>query len=205
MLFLTEVPNFSLRFILIRITGGNLRGRVLQSVSGDQLRPTTSFFREWIFNVLNYFYNLNNVVLLDLFSGTGIISFEFLSRNAKKAVMIEKNIKFLKIAEKNISKLEVQNVTALKTDALKYISNLIRAKADIQFNVIFMDPPYEDIQITKDILELIFDNLELFPRDLIVITETINKFEPIINDKIEVYRSKSSGRTKMMIFRRTEK
>jgi 16S rRNA (guanine966-N2)-methyltransferase len=187
---------------LIRITGGDLRSRVLQSVSGDQLRPTTSFFREWIFNVLNYFYNLNNVVLLDLFSGTGIISFEFISRNAIKTVMIEKNTKFIKIAEKNISKLNIQNVTALKSDAIRYVTNLVRSKADIQFNVIFMDPPYDDENITKDLLGLIFNNLELFPKELLVITETNKDFEPVFNDKIELYKSKSSGRTKMMIFRR---
>jgi 16S rRNA (guanine966-N2)-methyltransferase len=190
---------------LIRITGGELRSRVLQSVSGDELRPTTSFFREWIFNVLNYFYNLNSVVLLDLFSGTGVISFEFLSRNAKKAVMIEKNIKFIKIAEKNISKLKIQNITTLKTDALKYVSNLVRSKSDIQYNVIFMDPPYANEKITNDILKLIFDNLDHFPKELLVITETINTFEPIINEQIEIYKSKSSGRTKMTIFRRVIK
>ena len=133
------------------------------------------------------------------------MSFEFISRNAKKAVMIEKNLKFLKIVEKNISKLDIQNITALKSDALKYISNLVRSKADIQFNVIFMDPPYDDETITKEILELIFSNLELFPKDLLVITETNKNFDPVINEQIEIYRSKSSGRTKMMIFRRSEK
>ena len=187
---------------MIKITGGNLRSRVLQTVSGEQLRPTTSFFREWIFNVLNYFYNLNNVVLLDLFSGTGIISFEFLSRNAKKAVMIEKNLKFLKIADKNIAKLNLQNITALKADALSYVANLVRSKADIQFNVIFMDPPYENDTMLKNLLEVIFGNLDLFPKDLLVITESGKDFEPVTNDQVELYRSKTGGRTKMMIFRR---
>ncbi|MCK4980665.1 MAG: 16S rRNA (guanine(966)-N(2))-methyltransferase RsmD [Candidatus Delongbacteria bacterium] len=187
---------------MIKITGGNLRSRVLQTVSGEQLRPTTSFFREWIFNVLNYFYNLNNVILLDLFSGTGIISFEFISRNAKKAVMIENNLKFLKIAEKNISKLNIENITILKADALRYVINLVRSKADLQFNVIFMDPPYEDDTMLKTLLELIFSNLDLFPKDLLVITESSKDFEPVINDQIELYRSKTGGRTKMMVFRR---
>ncbi|MBN2789547.1 MAG: 16S rRNA (guanine(966)-N(2))-methyltransferase RsmD [Candidatus Delongbacteria bacterium] len=187
---------------MIKITGGNLRSRVLRSVSGDQLRPTTSFFREWIFNVLNYFYNLNNVILLDLFSGTGIISFEFVSRNAKKAVLVEQNIKFIKNIEKNISVFNTSNIIPLKSDAIKYLSNLVRSKSNIEFNVIFMDPPYENSDILKEALDLIFNNLEYFPKDLLVITESNKDFEPEINDKIDLYRSKSSGRTKMMIFRR---
>ena len=135
----------------IRITGGFLRGRVIESPSGLKTRPTASRTREAIFNILQ---DVSGFTVLDLFSGSGIIGLEAISRNAAQVFAVEQNhnqamrikkaYKTLKVEEKLI--LLEKNVLALTDNDLQ----------KTQFDLIYADPPftetYPDLTFTESFL-----------------------------------------------------
>jgi 16S rRNA (guanine966-N2)-methyltransferase len=73
----------------VRITGGKFRGRLIEPPSGFKARPTTDFAREGLMNVLNNRYDFSELSLLDLFGGTGAISYEFASRGTRDIDIVE--------------------------------------------------------------------------------------------------------------------
>ncbi len=186
---------------MVRITGGKLRGRSINSAETDELRPTTSFFREWIFNVLNNMIDLNGVHVLDLFSGTGIISYEFLSRGASSAVAVEKDGRLVSLIKSN-------NITGkpdvIHSECSIFLKSLIAKGSASQFNVIFMDAPYEKEALTDDILELIFTNRDKFSEELIIIVESDKDKLLKIGEGFVIIKSKSSGTTKMSVIGRDD-
>ena len=189
---------------MIRITGGKLKGRNLESLRYDDLRPTTSFFREWIFNVIKNMVDIDQVTLLDIFSGTGAVSFEFISRSANSAVMIEKNRELVKLTEKNMNKLNVTNAEVIKSDALSYLKRAFDNEAKLPYNVIYIDPPYIEDHLIDQVFNLCCENHLLLPEDVMIIIEsgkrkTIKTCSYLISS-----REKISGSTKMSIFRKKD-
>jgi len=125
----------------MRILQGKLKSKEFASKKGlDTTRPTSSIVKEAIFNKIAD--HVPGAEFLDLYSGTGAIAFEAISRGASRAVMIEKDPVALRILIKNINSLGISDVCrAYKNDVIKAIEILNR-KGE-QFDVIFMDPPYE--------------------------------------------------------------
>lgn len=122
----------------MRITGGKLRGYKLNHQVGSVIRPTTDRVREALFNILENSVDWNESSFLDLFSGSGIIALEVLSRGGKEVLSIDKSQKAINIL-KNVSQslsfqnheFKVGNIPACLTG----ISNQ-------RFDIIFADPPY---------------------------------------------------------------
>ena len=189
---------------MVRITGGRLRGRTINSAETAELRPTTSFFREWIFNVLNNLIELNGTHVLDLFSGTGIISFEFLSRGALSAVAVEKDSRLTALIKSNKIKENSDVPVVINSECSLYLKNLIAKNSASQFNVIFMDAPYEKRSLTDELLELIFSNSDKFSEELIIIVETDKDKVLKIGEGFVIIKSKSSGTTKMSVIGRED-
>jgi len=102
------------------------------------VRPTTDFAREGLFAFLENYIDFENTEVLDLFGGTGMISFEFISRGSKIVDLIEINAVLIKLIHKNCKILEINNLNLYKQDAFKYIQ-----KCNKQYDIIFADPPYE--------------------------------------------------------------
>ncbi|MCM2281829.1 MAG: 16S rRNA (guanine(966)-N(2))-methyltransferase RsmD [Bdellovibrionaceae bacterium] len=123
----------------MRIIAGRFRGRQLVSFSAGHIRPTTDRVKESIFNKLQ-----NDVLdgrVLDLFSGTGNLAIEALSRGAAAVTAVELNKKSLMIIRENMQKLGIQNeIQVVGDDVLKYIR---RYKGD-PFDVILIDPPFTE-------------------------------------------------------------
>jgi len=118
----------------MRIIAGDFRGRNLISPKGKAVRPTTDRVREAIFNILG---NITNCDFLDLFAGTGAVSFEALSRGASSATLVDKN---LRTAQKNAELLGVNHkVSWKKLD----IDRFLASATSKTYDVIFVDPPYE--------------------------------------------------------------
>ena len=137
----------------MRIISGSHRGRQIFPDKSFSARPTTDFAKENLFNVLTNYMDLEDISALDLFSGTGSISYEFASRGAREIVSIEQNYKhymFIKI---------------YKTDVFIACKKLKGRK----FDLIFADPPYKLDKI-DDIPAAIFDN-ELLAENGIAIIE----------------------------------
>ncbi len=128
----------------MRITGGNLKGIRPGTGFATHVRPTTDFVREALFNKLQHSVGLENAVVLDLFSGSGIMALEFLSRGAQSVASVDrdfKNIQFQKHV-KTAQKLNQWNIT--KADVFQFL-----ASESNLYDVIFADPPYDMPRIAQ--------------------------------------------------------
>ncbi len=122
----------------MRIIRGKYGRRRFDVPNNISARPTTDFARENIFNVLENMIDLEGVVALDLFAGTGAVSFEFLSRECESVTTVEKSHVQFNFIRKVRDQLNVKNMTLIKGDAFKFIETTKQ-----KFDVIFVDPPYD--------------------------------------------------------------
>ncbi len=141
----------------MRIISGKYRGRQIHPPTNFRARPTTDFAREGLFNILGNHFDFNEVKVLDLFSGTGSIGFEFASRGAIMVEMVEKNFIHAEFIKKTIKTLGEENARAIKSDAMIYVD-----KIKLSFDIIFADPPY-DMKGTEAIPDAIFKKDILLP------------------------------------------
>ena len=121
----------------MRIVGGEFRGRTLIGFKGLDVRPTSDMARESLFNIINA--SIYGSAFLDLFSGTGAMGLEALSRGAKAVVLNDISRESVKIIRENATKLGVlDRVSILNRDAL----TLLDTTAD-KFDFVYIDPPYK--------------------------------------------------------------
>lgn len=142
----------------MRIISGKYKGRRFDPPKNFKARPTTDFAKENLFNVLNNTIDWDGKVVLDLFGGTGGISFEMVSRGCSHAVCVEKSPIHASFIEKTMNSLGIKEMTIFKMDVFKYLEQCHQ-----QFDFIFADPPYdlkEFANVPKLVLEknLIKDN-----------------------------------------------
>lgn len=121
----------------MRIIGGTLKGKTIMPPMGYAARPTTDFAKEALFNILNNQIDFEEVVLLDLFSGTGSISAEFASRGAKDIVSVEMNPANARFISQTVRALGIKNMHVVKHNVFDFLEICTK-----KFNLIFADPPY---------------------------------------------------------------
>lgn len=134
----------------MRIIGGKYKRRRFDVPKNIKARPTTDFARENLFNVLNNLIDFEDLKALDLFAGTGAISFELLSRGANPIISVEKHGIQYGFIRKVAEELKTEDIIAIKGDVFKFISS-----SKEKFDFIFADPPY-DLPNLAEIPELIF-------------------------------------------------
>ena len=105
---------------------------------GYAARPTTDFAKEGLFNILTNQIDFEEVVLLDLFSGTGSISIEFASRGAREIISVEMNPKNARFISKTAKALGIKNIHVVKHNVFDFLEICTK-----KFNLIFADPPYQ--------------------------------------------------------------
>ncbi|MEA1897992.1 MAG: RsmD family RNA methyltransferase [Bacteroidota bacterium] len=136
----------------MRIISGKYRGKAITLPGNFNARPTTDFAREGLFNILENNFNIENLSVLDLFSGTGSISYEFASRGCRQVHLYEINRNHFRYIIKTIKDLRLEQVKAFNKDVFRSIP-----KIKTQFDIIFADPPY-DLKEGKTIPDMIFSN-----------------------------------------------
>ena len=136
----------------MRIIGGKYRGKNFNPPANFKARPTTDFAKEALFNILNNDFNFENIDVLDLFSGTGSISYEFASRGVKSLIAVESNVKHATYIEKNFKELGFAQATIYKSDVFRYLDTCTK-----KFDVIFADPPYA-LENIEEIYHSVFRN-----------------------------------------------
>lgn len=134
---------------MLRIIAGKYRSIKLKQPPINITRSTTDRVRESIFNIIQN--DIENSIVLDGFSGSGAMALESISRGSSKAICIEKNKKAFDIIVENVTKLKINNVDVFNTDFISYLTN----KKNIQFDLIFLDPPYKEINLLTESLKLI--------------------------------------------------
>ena len=148
----------------MRIIRGKFGRRRFDVPTNISARPTTDFARENIFNVLENMVDFDGLKALDLFAGTGAITFEFLSRGCAEATSVEKAATQYKFIKQVAQQLNCKNLNLIKGDAFKFIESCAT-----KFDIIFADPPY-DLPNFGEVPSRILGSRMLSP-DTIVIVE----------------------------------
>ena len=150
----------------MRIISGFYKGRRFNPPSTMTARPTTDFAKEALFNVLTHWVDdWTKVSVLDLFAGTGSISYEFISRGVQQVVAVEMSEKQLAFIHQIINELRLQNFLKLhRMDVFRYLKKMNSAS----FDIIFADPPYMMAEIDT-LPDLIFEHPLLTPGGLFIL------------------------------------
>jgi 16S rRNA (guanine(966)-N(2))-methyltransferase RsmD len=149
----------------MRIISGKHKGRRLVAPKNLPVRPTTDMCKESLFNILNNYFNFHGLKVLDLFSGTGNISYEFASRGAGPITSVDGDFGCVNFIKKTASDLDL-DISVLKSDVFKFLD-----KSKASYDIIFADPPYDlDQEQFEKIIQLIFDN-ELLEEEGMLIVE----------------------------------
>ncbi|MBS9463685.1 16S rRNA (guanine(966)-N(2))-methyltransferase RsmD [Flagellimonas sp. 389] len=148
----------------MRIISGKYKGKRLVAPKKLPVRPTTDMAKEGLFNILNNRFYFDELQIIDLFAGSGNISFEFASRGAKKIITVDSYAGCIQYISKTAKELDFQ-ITTLKSDVFKYLERT-KEKATL----IFADPPYnfEDAKFEK-IINLVFEKDLLLEDGLLII------------------------------------
>lgn len=148
----------------MRIISGKNKGRRISAPKNLPVRPTTDMAKEALFNILNNHFYFDEIRVLDLFAGTGNISYEFASRGAPSITAVDANAACVAFMAKMAKELEFE-LTPIKSDVFKFLE-----KAMVKADVIFADPPYDmALKDFSKIPELVFRRNLLLPDGLLII------------------------------------
>ncbi|WP_046744245.1 RsmD family RNA methyltransferase [Kordia zhangzhouensis] len=120
----------------MRIISGTHKGRRLTAPKKLPVRPTTDLAKESLFNILNNHFYFHEISVLDLFAGTGNISYEFASRGTDTITSVDGDYGCVSFIKKTAAMLNL-NITAIKSDVYKFLE-----RTHLQSDIIFADPPY---------------------------------------------------------------
>jgi 16S rRNA (guanine966-N2)-methyltransferase len=148
----------------MRIISGKYKGRRISPPKGLPVRPTTDMSKEALFNVLNNHFSFEGLKVLDLFSGTGNISYEFASRGSSPITSVDGDFGCVKFIKQVATEYDF-NIAATKSDVFKFLE-----RNNATFDVIFADPPYALDQATfEKIVLLVFEKNTLNEDGMMVI------------------------------------
>ncbi|WP_027125143.1 16S rRNA (guanine(966)-N(2))-methyltransferase RsmD [Gelidibacter mesophilus] len=137
----------------MRIISGQYKGRRINAPKKLPVRPTTDMAKEALFNILNNSFYFDEISVLDLFAGTGSISYEFASRGTENITCVDEDFGCIKFINKTAEEFEM-NISTIKSDIFKFLEN-----TKLQSTVIFADPPYNfSLEQFSKIPELVFQN-----------------------------------------------
>ncbi len=180
----------------MRIISGKYRGRSINPPKNLRARPTTDFAKENIFNVLNNLVDFEECSVLDLFAGTGSVSYEFASRGAKSVTSVEINSVHHNFIRKSAAELGADNIFAVKANVFLYLKSCRQ-----QFDIIFSDAPY-DLEGSEKVIDLVFEG-DLLAEDGILI------FEHSKNQKFDnhpnFWQSRSYGSVQFTLLKKESK
>jgi 16S rRNA (guanine(966)-N(2))-methyltransferase RsmD len=161
----------------MRVIAGTYRSRVLKSLKGLAIRPTSDRLRETLFNVLAP--NMAGSRFVDLFAGTGAIGIEARSRGAAEIVFIENHSPATTLIRRNLESLGIHSgATVLAVDALRGLAMLVARKkvSEPGFDYVFLDPPYAAAEDYARVLEYL-GSADLLAPGAIVVAEHHRKFD----------------------------
>ncbi len=180
----------------MRIISGIYRGRTINPPKNLRARPTTDFAKENLFNVLNNLIDFEESTVLDLFAGTGSISYEFASRGAKSITSVEINSVHHSFIKKSAAELGATNIFAVKANVFLYLKSCTK-----RFDVIFSDAPY-DLEGSEQVVDLVLDGDLLEDDGLLIFEHSKNiKFD----EHPYFWQSRSYGSVQFSMFKKESK
>lgn len=134
----------------MRIIAGKFAGRNIQAPTSLPVRPTTDYAKSGLFNILNNHFEFDELKVLDLFCGTGNISFEFASRGVTDLTCVDAHNGCVKFVSEFATKIGAEGIKTIRSDVFKFINQDTH-----QYDIIFADPPF-DLSDTDKIPDLVF-------------------------------------------------
>ena len=151
----------------MRIIAGKYGGRRINPPSNmPHTRPTTDVAKEGLFNILQSRISLDEANTLDLFGGTGCISYELASRGASALTIVEKDNQMLDFIKKNIDLLKIENAQTIRMDVFQYLASCTQ-----QFDIIFAGPPYA-LTTIDDLPRIIVERKLISPEGYFILEHT---------------------------------
>ena len=183
----------------MRVISGTARGTKLYTLEGNQTRPTLDRVKESLFNMINM--QIKDATIIDLFSGSGAIGIEIISRGAKKAFLCDTSKEAINIIRKNVEKTKMQDKIIILQENFKSCLE----KQIEKFDFIYIDPPYAS-SFAKEAVEIIIKK-DLLKSEGSIVIETDNAKQVIeelnmLNMPIEIYKQKKYGRVELLFIRK---
>jgi 16S rRNA (guanine966-N2)-methyltransferase len=186
----------------MRVIAGTYRSRILKSLKGLALRPTSDRLRETLFNVLGPAVTWARFV--DVFAGTGAVGIEALSRGAAEVVFIENHPPAVALIRKNLESLGVRSgVTVLGADALRGLEKLAakHTAASPPFDFVFIDPPYAATEEYERVLRFL-GSAPFLAAGSVIIVEHHKKFDlPVRAGSLARFRILKQGDAALSLYR----
>ena len=154
----------------MRIIAGTLRGRRLNPPANLPVSPTTDMARESLFNILNNYVDYEESAVMDLFAGTGAVSFEFVSRGAKEVTSIDINNACTEYIKSAAQQMNVKNIHVVRADVFDLLKRAYK-----KFDIVFADPPYA-LQDLPKLPDIVFQS-NVLTDDGVFILEHPKEFE----------------------------
>jgi len=187
----------------MRVIAGTYRSRILKSLKGQTLRPTSDRLRETLFNVLGP--DVAGSRFLDLFAGTGAIGIEALSRGAVEVVFIENHAPAAALIRRNLESIGIRKgATVLAADVVRGLEKLASKKRGETccFDFIFLDPPYDAANDYARVLESLGSGNLLSPSGLVIAEHRRNFDLPDGMGALQCYRVLKQGDAALSFYRR---
>lgn len=161
----------------MRIISGKYKGRRISPPKNLPVRPTTDMSKESLFNILNNHFDFDGLKVLDLFAGTGNLSYEFGSRGAGSITAVDADFGCIKFIKKTAEEFEF-DITAIKSDVFKFL-----AGHKASYDIIVADPPYDmDQKKFEEMITLIFENGLLNEEGMMIIEHSkYTKMDHLMN------------------------
>jgi 16S rRNA (guanine966-N2)-methyltransferase len=179
----------------MRIVGGKYKGRMFDPGKSFKARPTTDFAKESLFNILENRIDWENIQALDLFAGTGSISYELISRGCREVTSVEMNFRHIKFIHEVKAMLQIENMHIIRDNVFHFISHHKGT-----YDLIFADPPF-DLRNLGEVPVKILQSTLLAPGGILVLEH--NKFFNFSTIK-EFTELRSYGSVLFSFFKRTE-
>lgn len=177
----------------MRIVSGKYRGRAINPPKNLRARPTTDFAKENLFNVLGNLLDFEECDVLDLFAGTGSISYEFASRGARSVTAVEINAVHYSFIRQTAAQLGIENFYPVKANVFLYLKSCAK-----QFDVIFSDAPY-DLEGSGQVVKLVLERDLLRPGGILIF-EHSKKMD--FSDFNEFWQLRSYGSVQFSFFKK---
>ena len=181
----------------MRIISGSFKGKKILEPKDIKTRPLKDLTKESIFNIIihskKFKINLENSVILDLFSGVGSFGIECLSRNVKKVIFVENYNGVLPLLKRNLENLNLnEKFSVLEYDI--YEGNIF-SKLENKFDIIFLDPPYKDKNLNRLLIEI--NNYKILNKNGIIIIHRHKNEQDIIPKVFQIVDQKKYGISKI--------
>jgi 16S rRNA (guanine966-N2)-methyltransferase len=160
----------------MRIIAGKYRSRQIQTVAGNDVRPTTDMLRETLFNVVSAARPIEDTAWLDVYAGSGAVGIEALSRGARQVYFIESSRKAVTLIRQNLASLKIQSgFEVIERDADAALRRL--DSQAVACDVCFLDPPYAEEEEYENTLRFLSQS-QMIGAQTLVVAEHSKRYDP---------------------------